>query len=234
MSQINLKIKLSDDSIQQIQIINNSTIEDLKFEIESKLHYDHNKQILIRKAIILDNKKSLNDYEISDNNTIILVIDNEIQNEEKKPNFEIVEEKTEEKDNKNNKEKKNNENNIRIITKNNNIIPNKKKIRDFVNKNIFKSLKNKCKNFLDKFKIWEESNENNDNNQIINPNEIDEDYYNQYYYNNEFINLNQNKDDNYSENLRKLEDMGFPCSEANKALLKKYGKIENCIDKLEN
>ena len=46
--------------------------------------------------------------------------------------------------------------------------------------------------------------------------------------------MNQNDDDNYSENLRKLEDMGFPCSETNKALLKKYGKIENCIDKLEN
>ena len=234
MSQINLKIKLSDDSIQQIQIFNNSTIEDLKFEIESKLHYDHNKQILIRKAIILDNKKSLNDYEISDNNTIILVIDDENQNEEKKPNFEIIEEKKEEKYNKNIKEKKNNENNIRIITKNINIIPNKKQIKDFINNNIIKSLKNKFKNFLDEFKIWEESNENNDNNQIINPNEIDEDYYNHYYNNNNFINMNQNDDDNYSENLRKLEDMGFPCSEANKALLKKYGKIENCIDKLEN
>ena len=79
---IMLNIKLShDDSINQIKTNKSSTIEDLKYNIQKKLNFKIENQILIFKGDILENKKEINYYNIKENNVIILVIE-ENENED--------------------------------------------------------------------------------------------------------------------------------------------------------
>ena len=71
-----IMLKISyDDSINQIKTKKCSTIEDLKYNIQKKLNYPIEKQVLIFKGDILKNNKEINYYNIKDNNLIILVIE---------------------------------------------------------------------------------------------------------------------------------------------------------------
>ena len=70
-----------DDSINQILINKKSTIQNLKLAIKNKLNINCDEQVLINKGEILQNDKLIKDYNIINNNRIILV------KEEKEPNL---------------------------------------------------------------------------------------------------------------------------------------------------
>jgi hypothetical protein len=70
-----------DDSINQILINKKSTIQNLKLAIKNKLNINCDEQVLINKGEILQNDKLIKDYNITNNNRIILV------KEEKEPNL---------------------------------------------------------------------------------------------------------------------------------------------------
>ena len=70
-----------DDSINQILINKKSTIQNLKLAIKNKLNINCDEQVLINKGEILQNDKLIKDYDIINNNRIILV------KEEKEPNL---------------------------------------------------------------------------------------------------------------------------------------------------
>ena len=77
---IMLNIKLShDDSINQIKTNKSSTIEDLKYNIQKKLNFKIENQILIFKGDILENKKEINYEEFL---TIINQKDKDVDEEE--------------------------------------------------------------------------------------------------------------------------------------------------------
>ena len=70
-----------DDSINQILINKKSTIQNLKLAIKNKININCDEQVLINKGEILQNDKLIKDYDIINNNRIILV------KEEKEPNL---------------------------------------------------------------------------------------------------------------------------------------------------
>ena len=70
-----------DDSINQILINKKSTIQNLKLAIKNDLNINCDEQVLINKGEILQNDKLIKDYDIINNNRIILV------KEEKEPNL---------------------------------------------------------------------------------------------------------------------------------------------------
>ncbi len=70
-----------DDSINQILINKKSTIQNLKLAIQNKLNINCDEQVLINKGEILKNDKLIKDYNITNNNRIILI------KEEKDPNL---------------------------------------------------------------------------------------------------------------------------------------------------
>ena len=72
-----------DDSINQILINKKSTIQNLKLAIKNKLNINCDEQVLINKGEILQNDKLIKDYNITNNNRIILV------KEEKDPNTDV-------------------------------------------------------------------------------------------------------------------------------------------------
>ena len=82
MVDLDIMLRISyNDSINQIKIKNNSTIKDLKYNIQKELKFQIEKQVLIFKGDILQNNKKIDDYNIIENDIIILIIE---QNENEK------------------------------------------------------------------------------------------------------------------------------------------------------
>ena len=78
---LRLKIEFAEDNSIDISINKNSTIQNLKLAIKNDLNINCDEQVLINKGEILKNDKLIKDYNITNNNRIILII------EEKDPNL---------------------------------------------------------------------------------------------------------------------------------------------------
>lgn len=75
MSNIILNLQLSETNILQIKINKNKTIGTLKEEIKQLYDINVNQQVLIFGGNVLENKNYLNFYNISNNSTLILLIE---------------------------------------------------------------------------------------------------------------------------------------------------------------
>ena len=75
-----LEIEFAEDSPLFIIINEKSTIQNLKVEIKNKLNINCEEQVLISKGDILQNDKLIKDYKITNNNRIILMIEENVPN----------------------------------------------------------------------------------------------------------------------------------------------------------
>ena len=207
-----------DDSINKISINKNSTIENLKYEIQKKLNINYDEQVLINKGEFLQNNKLLKDYNITNNNRIILLIDekenlmNHITSNKNTANYKISEQPNEM---------------IEIEKKesNNNIINDSENVEKSKKQNIVEKLKEVMIDIFDKINIFKDKDDDKKKNT----------------YNN-FNNKNIKKfkyqqilipDGAYNDQLIKLADMGFNDYEMNVQLIDEYnGNVEKCVEQL--
>jgi hypothetical protein len=163
-----------DDSINKISIDKNSTIENLKYEIQKKLNINYDEQVLINKGEFLQNNKLLKDYNITNNNRIILLI------EEKRNIPNLMNDNIDDSDNiiiyegLNNKNKNNNiirNNFIKNNHNKNNTIGNYNK-KNIIEDEINTSSNNQIQN-INQFNNIKTTKNKNNNNQLININEYD-------------------------------------------------------------
>ena len=207
-----------DDSINKISIDKNSTIENLKYEIQKKLNINYDEQVLINKGEFLQNNKLLKDYNITNNNRIILLIDekenlmNHITSNKNTANYNISEQPNEM---------------IEIEKKesNNNIINDSENVEKSKKQNIVEKLKEVMIDIFDKINIFKDKDDdkkkNTDNN--FNNKNIKKFKYQQILI----------PDGAYNDQLIKLADMGFNDYEMNVQLIDEYnGNVEKCIEQL--
>ena len=69
---IKLRIEYSENDYQ-ILINKNSTIQNLKIEIKKKLNINYDEQVLICGGYILENNKLIKDYNVTNDDKIILI-----------------------------------------------------------------------------------------------------------------------------------------------------------------
>ena len=205
---IKLRIEYSEND-NQILINKNSTIQNLKIEIKKKLNINYDEQVLICGGYILENNKLIKDYNMTNDDKIILI-------KKKKEKINIEQ----------------NPINNQIIHNNIESNENLETLKITKEKGTFEKIKNVFNSVLDIFMKKDDKNKNKNKNNNNNNNKNN----NNYNYNN---NNNSNHEriivpeGTYDTQLNQLIDLGFLDNEINLQLLYEFkGNIERCVEKL--
>jgi len=205
---IKLRIEYSENDYQ-ILINKNSTIQNLKIEIKKKLNINIDEQVLICGGYILENNKLIKDYNVTNDDKIILI-------KKKKEKINIEQ----------------NPINNQIIHNNIESNENLETLKITQEKGTFEKIKKVFNSVLDIFIKKDDKNNNNNNNNNNKNNKNN----NNYNYNN---NNNSNHEriivpeGTYDTQLNQLIDLGFLDNEINLQLLYEFqGNIERCVEKL--
>ena len=205
---IKLRIEYSENDYQ-ILINKNSTIQNLKIEIKKKLNINYDEQVLICGGYILENNKLIKDYNMTNDDKIILI-------KKKKEKINIEQ----------------NPINNQIIHNNIESNENLETLKITKEKGTFEKIKNVFNSVLDIFMKKDDKNKNKNKNNNNNNNKNN----NNYNYNN---NNNSNHEriivpeGTYDTQLNQLIDLGFLDNEINLQLLYEFkGNIERCVEKL--